>query len=868
MSKHQNPNPNKPLFADQIRERERRRRYQVPFWQLLSFLLHGSVFVALVLFSPLREIVIPEPKAREPIKISADRLERLDEDLQTVRLNELLEQLNALQIVLHNMDVLKQAIKEDYDAFARNEQETARESIESLFSRILDEQASATEAQREALKAVTEVNQLRTERLTNTNVTQQIRQTLTEAAPAFARVDAAQAVAQNVLDRVFVEAELVGLVKTAAATEAVRNIQLQANTMQREFQRRFSNQARSMADYPTVLQTIEQQKQRLQEHEKNLETAKEKIVRQRADAKSFTEQADAHEKRLQAQQEQAEALRRDMEAATDGRAQTTTALAAVREKREATDDSEALDTEIDRLATAEKTFRETEKTVAERLKKLEADIRQTEKAVQDSRRTATNNADGVIRDERWQGQIEAAIEKTRGDIGHNEWRKTEIEKTATATTPPFDQGQKDAIAAQEALIKKVEEIAELARQEEAALKPVASAEFVPDPLTTQPIAQLDVVDAYAVATELEARITESYREIKSAEAAMLRKMSFQAAEKLTDVAKTVRPEIDEALLRTNPRDRQTFDRKQEATVEVVREADSMVETATTLLASARQIVQPELADTDTASDMPSRLERMYELVHLNEQLAAAAAEDADELAKDLTALMAAAPAGPEADLHPDKKVVVKTAALPPVPSATKAPEPAVIPPLSARAPDLIPGNIIRLDDTGTGVPTTWMYVNTWHVIGPFPNPDRVNLRRRFPPESVVDLEATYTGKDGRQITWEFEQARSSVRHEHNRAVVVPRSTEEYGIWYAYAEVFVDEACDLWIAVGSDDRSDLWLNDMHVWGSSNELKSWNIREGFRKVRFRKGRNRFLARIENGWHAMGWSVCIALTETPAL
>ena len=31
---------------------------------------------------------------------------------------------------------------------------------------------------------------------------------------------------------------------------------------------------------------------------------------------------------------------------------------------------------------------------------------------------------------------------------------------------------------------------------------------------------------------------------------------------------------------------------------------------------------------------------------------------------------------------------------------------------------------------------------------------------------------------------------------------------------------------------------------------------------------KGRNRILARVENGWHLIGWSVCISLEDgTPA-
>jgi hypothetical protein len=191
---------------------------------------------------------------------------------------------------------------------------------------------------------------------------------------------------------------------------------------------------------------------------------------------------------------------------------------------------------------------------------------------------------------------------------------------------------------------------------------------------------------------------------------------------------------------------------------------------------------------------------------------------------------------------------------------------------SNQTQELFPGNIISLEgdenDPSYGVPTKWVYINSWYVIGPFPNPDRINLRRKFAPESVVDLEATYIGKNNKPVKWEFEQAMSSVSRLDHRAPVIPQTSEEYGIWYAYAEVFVDKECDLWLAVGSDDRSDIWLNGLHVWGSSNELKVWRINEGFRKVRFKEGRNKVLARVENGWHAIAWSVCIALTDDVSL
>ena len=93
---------------------------------------------------------------------------------------------------------------------------------------------------------------------------------------------------------------------------------------------------------------------------------------------------------------------------------------------------------------------------------------------------------------------------------------------------------------------------------------------------------------------------------------------------------------------------------------------------------------------------------------------------------------------------------------------------------------------------------------------------------------------------------------------------MPDSPQSYAIYYAYAEVFMDRDCDRWVAIGSDDRSDAWVNDMPVWGSSNKLKSWKLAEDYRRVHFKKGRNRILVRIENGWYGMGWSFCISVDD----
>ena len=378
-----------------------------------------------------------------------------------------------------------------------------------------------------------------------------------------------------------------------------------------------------------------------------------------------------------------------------------------------------------------------------------------------------------------------------------------------------------------------------------------------------------VAAAYELAQKLEDAVTESYRDVKATQTAILRKMDAAAAKEITDVAKPERLQADIATLESKPRTAEAFDAKKAAEAEVVREAGNMSEAAVSMMEDAMRIVMPnvpssaeegddgqltrleeeDIAERSSEEALDKRFEEMAEESEYRLAMEAAAAENAEEKTKDISALMA------------------KGMTAQPPPPETTAPKEA--PPLKGGDPLLQPGNIMRTSES-SGIPAKWMYVSSWHVIGPFPNPNRVNLRRKFAPESVQDLDATYIGKDGRTVKWEFMQAQNRDRinqwgiNEKNAAEVIPRNREEYSIFYAYAEVVMDAECDRWIAIGSDDRSDVWINDIPVWGSSNKLKQWRLAEDFRRVHFRKGRNTILARIENGHWNFGWSLCISTED----
>ncbi|MDA3873845.1 MAG: hypothetical protein PF795_07780, partial [Kiritimatiellae bacterium] len=149
----------------------------------------------------------------------------------------------------------------------------------------------------------------------------------------------------------------------------------------------------------------------------------------------------------------------------------------------------------------------------------------------------------------------------------------------------------------------------------------------------------------------------------------------------------------------------------------------------------------------------------------------------------------------------------------------------------------------------------WIFVGDWYVLSRYDNANRTNIQKVYPPESILDIDAQYRSEDGKRIRWEYDSYRPPI--------IIPYGWESWKIYYFYTELTFEEDSEVWLAIGSDDRTDVWINDLPIWHSSNQHKSWNPAEGFRKVFFKKGRNKVLVRLENGQHSMGFSMYMNLS-----
>jgi hypothetical protein len=346
-------------------------------------------------------------------------------------------------------------------------------------------------------------------------------------------------------------------------------------------------------------------------------------------------------------------------------------------------------------------------------------------------------------------------------------------------------------------------------------------------------------DLYADAIASERRSAEAYRQIRAIDRAMIEGIPLERALQETEYTPPIRPALNASHSNA------LLDFLGGSTLEPtdIETARQQIAAMNALGHRLRDRVQAELGGGEQGATV--RLDWVKRRAAQSAHLQALAQEDGQQ-AKDLTAALRGLPGGKTSPgfrtgQAKDRETQDRPASLPP-------PIPAG---LDIKA---VPGRKIL-----PGAPASaWMYVDSWYTIGPFPNPQRANINRSFPPEQGIDLDAAYLGKDNRTIHWKFVQSAGPL--------IVPADPEEYGIYYAYTELWFDRPRDLWIAVGSDDKSTLWIDDRQVWISSDVLKGWHIDEGLRRVHFKQGLNRIVYRLENGWRGMGLSLVICLKSTP--
>ena len=310
------------LFSDEIRERMRKRRRKDLLWSVASFFLHVVLFGAIILLTPAKSLVFDEKKEiKDAAKdLSADRIEQIADSLSQARINELLRQLEALQAVLHNMDLMKEELQSDYDAFVGKNSEDMKVTLGKLLD---DAERAQKEAQENQSPMIDQVGRMLAEERLDLRdeerskwLRENAEQLITVAGD---KVSDAQARAGNSLDQVQVKAQFGGYRKTAEASEKVRDAQIEAATMQNQAQKEASEIGWRMSSYRGKARDLEHHEKSLAEQRERLakaEQEKKDAEAKLAEATNLRDQAERERDAAQAQERanRDEANRRNAEA--------------------------------------------------------------------------------------------------------------------------------------------------------------------------------------------------------------------------------------------------------------------------------------------------------------------------------------------------------------------------------------------------------------------------------------------------------------------------------------------------------------------------------------------------------------------------
>lgn len=420
----------------------------------------------------------------------------------------------------------------------------------------------------------------------------------------------------------------------------------------------------------------------------------------------------------------------------------------------------------------------------------------------------------------------------------------------TATAPPLPSSPApatapitppDSAAAQAALEKsKAAQAAALASQKRAQASSATPASIQPITPPAPGKAEIDaartVPDLYNTARLIEEALTTSYQDARAAELAALQNLTIEEARKLTQTTLPERPDLDEAALTGDLTQASGLQKQEQAILTARKEVAGMLAQANSILGQVRPA---EGGVSVTADSLRSRSN------HARAMEQAASASDGTP-ARDLTGLMTQGGKGSGAG----------GGAIPQDTTTGPAGSQGGPPKLPPRTFQAVPGRRLVSGPASIqrGKDGSWMFLDSWYLIGPWPNENRRNLDTKFPPESLINLDAVYQNESGKKLAWRF--------HQSEQELIKPPGLGEYQIYYAFTEIWSETACDRWIAIGSDDQSKIWINDDLVWKSSDDLKGWNPGEGLRKVRLKQGNNRILVRLENGHLAGGFSIIVKM------
>ena len=135
----------------------------------------------------------------------------------------------------------------------------------------------------------------------------------------------------------------------------------------------------------------------------------------------------------------------------------------------------------------------------------------------------------------------------------------------------------------------------------------------------------------------------------------------------------------------------------------------------------------------------------------------------------------------------------------------------------------------------------------WWVIFPFDNIDEQGFDTVYPPETEIDFNKEYIGKEGRKIGWYKTESRGEN--------VFSNVPEDDVTGYALTYLESDRDQNYLLSLGSDDTIKIWVNDALVF-SKYVHRPLRRADDVIQLPVSKGRNKILVKVTNGYGPWGF------------
>ncbi len=156
-------------------------------------------------------------------------------------------------------------------------------------------------------------------------------------------------------------------------------------------------------------------------------------------------------------------------------------------------------------------------------------------------------------------------------------------------------------------------------------------------------------------------------------------------------------------------------------------------------------------------------------------------------------------------------------------------------------------------------------IPAWSVVGPFDNPGGAGADIEHPPETEVDLSASYPGQGGERIGWQPARRPSDSRLDTEFVLDFAEllGPAENAAAYAVVWVRVPRTTDALLSLGSADGAVVWINGERQFAWLEGRRDYRSGTDRVPIRLKRGRNEILVKVT--LTAKGWKLGAHLTDT---